>query len=145
MRPFAYQGCTVYSNSFGVSERSLRSLRDSLCLCYNDPCVVYRVESADGEHVRAYGYMIVNLSKGHVYFTGDGFRGDNQGEGGAAHRDANTLMRVFGMWPATTDWCSPVDYSTEPEVLEQFGALARAAHADALDKYWVRPIDQKTY
>ena len=92
----------------GITGRSLQMLRGALVECYNHPAAVVRVQTSDitcgflvvfrrhDVHSRA----VLNPVPGHEQYeatwSGDGFRTDGGGEGGAGMATAEALLQIFG-------------------------------------------------
>lgn len=82
-------------NTFGITQRSLQMLRDTLARSIDQHIAVLEVSTND----LCCGYLILNWDTGTATFTGDGFRTDGGGEGGAGYRSAHALMALFRMRP----------------------------------------------
>jgi len=79
--------------TFGYTEPCLRMLRNELARRVDDVIYVRRIKVGD---IGA-GFLIIDLTKKEVVWTGDGFRIDNGGEGGAGMRTAEALIRIYGL------------------------------------------------
>ncbi|MBN2569825.1 MAG: hypothetical protein JXB42_10395 [Deltaproteobacteria bacterium] len=79
--------------SFGITYRSLKVLRDTLATSIGDEIAIAQVPTDD----ICCGFLIVNKTTGEATFTGDGFRTDGGGEGGAGYKSAQALLRLFGL------------------------------------------------
>jgi hypothetical protein len=79
--------------AFGITQRSLQMLRDTLARSIDQHVAVFEVSTND----LCCGYLILNRDTGTVTFTGDGFRTDGGGEGGAGYRSAHALLDLFGI------------------------------------------------
>lgn len=81
-------------NSFGITERSLRVLRNALAEKIDHKIAVVEAPTSD----LCCGYFIFDqYQAGRVVFTGDGFRTDGGGEGGAGYKSARALFAVFNI------------------------------------------------
>jgi len=89
-------------NSFGITQRSLKVLRNTLSRSIDQHIAVVEIPTND----LCCGYLILNRDTGVATFTGDGFRIDGGGEGGAGYRSAQALMTLFGIKVFPAD---PVD------------------------------------
>jgi len=75
----------------GSTQRSLTRLRDALAEYRNDEIHVLEVPT----HTDAglVGYLILNKTRGLAFWTGDAFRPDKKGEGGAGYITARLLLK----------------------------------------------------
>lgn len=78
---------------------------------------VWELPSQDIGHVDGYGLCIIDATTDEAVIIGDGFRGDNGGEGGAGHRAAQAILSIYRVpvwhWDAVdfrpeTNWQSLV-------------------------------------
>lgn len=86
-------------NTFGITQLSLQMLRDTLARAVDQRIAVFEIQTSD----LCCGYLILNRDTGIATFTGDGFRLDRSGEGGAGHRAAEILFSLFGVHPFPYD------------------------------------------
>jgi len=127
--------------TFGVSQESLKRLRDSLAAYNESKIAVVRVPTNE----MCCGYLIfvdiifVDGQEAPVIWTGDGFRMDGGGEGGAAENTARVLFDLFGVWPIT-DGSQPLYQEDIKQALEAIAASWLAGGGEALD--WCRPKDR---
>jgi hypothetical protein len=82
-------------NTFGITQRSLKMLRDTLAEKIHNRIVVVEVPTND----ICCGYFIFDWEWQNATWTGDGFRTDKGGEGGAGYCSAEILLKIFGIWP----------------------------------------------
>ena len=82
-------------NAFGITQGSLQMLRDTLARSIDQHIAVFEVYTND----LCCGYLVLNRDTGAATFTGDGFRTDGGGEGGAGYRSAHALMDLFRIRP----------------------------------------------
>lgn len=91
-------------NTFGITNRSLKMLRNALAEKINHRIVVVEVQTND----LCCGYFIFDWEWQNATWTGDGFRTDRGGEGGAGYRSAEVLFRIFGisdyLWGVEADF-----------------------------------------
>ncbi|RLA96195.1 MAG: hypothetical protein DRG69_01545 [Deltaproteobacteria bacterium] len=80
-------------NSFGITQKSLKILRNTLTFCVNHPVAVVELPTND----LCCGFFIFDKYTELAVFTGDGFRKDRAGEGGAGYNTAEALFGVFGI------------------------------------------------
>ena len=80
-------------NSFGITQRSLKILRDALTDNINHRIAVVEVPTND----LCCGFFIFDWEWQRATWTGDGFRLDRCGEGGAGYRSAEALFNLFGI------------------------------------------------
>lgn len=79
-------------NSFGITQRSLKILRDTLARKIDHLIIVVEVPT----NALCCGYFIID-QKGEATWTGDGFRLDRGGEGGAGYKSAEALLSIYGI------------------------------------------------
>jgi hypothetical protein len=103
-------------NTFGITQDSLKMLRDTLASRINHHIAIFEIPTSD----LCCGFLILDKDADEVIFSGDGFRQDRAGEGGAGYKTAEILFRLFGM--KTKAW-EMVDftqaYQGNKEVVEQ--------------------------
>lgn len=87
----------VHTDTFGVTQRALKALRDELADRIDHKIEVWQLPASDGEEVECYGLVIYDFTDGEVVVIGDGFRGDGGGEGGSGHRAAQALLAIYGL------------------------------------------------
>lgn len=129
-------------NTFGITQRSLKLLRDSLAEKINHRIVVVEVPTND----LCCGYLIFDRELQNATWTGDGFRTDGGGEGGAGYKSARTLFRFFGIWPISWEEVSIDEIYgqslEEDQIGQQLKLLAREI-ADALgDESFFKPSER---
>ena len=131
-------------NSLGVTQRSLKVLRDTLSRCIDQHIALVEVPTND----LCCGYLILNRDTGVATFTGDGFRTDGGGEGGAGYRSAQALIRLFGLRPYLNWYDEPVDlsgaYSTGIEIAKKRLLKVAQELEEVLEagRRFVRPLDK---
>lgn len=81
------------ADTFGITNKSLRMLRNTLCKTYNEQTAIVYVATGGITG----GFLIVVPNQSRAYWTGDGFRHDNGGEGGRGYRAACKLIESFGL------------------------------------------------
>jgi hypothetical protein len=86
-------------NSFGITQRSLKILRDALTENINHRIAVVEIPTND----LCCGFFIFDWEWQRATWTGDGFRMDRCGEGGAGYRSAEVLFNLFGIKPLVWD------------------------------------------
>lgn len=79
-----------------TTQRSLQTLRNALAGSINNQIRLLEVQTND--HLTS--YLILDLTQDTATWTGDGFRLDLGGEGGAGYNTARILLRIFGCRPA---------------------------------------------
>lgn len=90
---------TLHRETLGVTLRALKQLRDELAERIQHELLVFQVPSQDGSHCDIYGFFLVDRTAKEIVIIGDGFRGDNGGEGGNGHRAAQALLAIYGLKP----------------------------------------------
>jgi len=113
---------TLHEESLGITQKALWALRDELAKRAAHKLVVYRVPSVDGGHCDIYGVFIIDFTDEEIAIIGDGFRGDNGGEGGAGHRAAQALMAIYGLNPLEMMPDDAIDYT---ENMSLYAPIAR--------------------
>jgi len=96
----------LYDETLGITQKSLRALRDTITRSYDHELEVWQVDAIDGI---AYGLIVMDYTKELATIIGDGFRSDGGGEGGAGHRAAQALLALFGLKPMQAD--TAMDYT----------------------------------
>lgn len=81
------------SESFGITQKSLKMLRNALVDNLRDKILVLEISTSD----ILCGFLIVNHTQKSATWTGDGFRTDRGGEGGRGYKAATELLRTFGI------------------------------------------------
>ena len=118
-------------NSMGITQESLKRLRD--ILLSKSAHRIRIVEAPTGEMLA--GFFIYDYDLDEWSFTGDGFRTDNGGEGGAGYNTAKVLLMGLGIWSHVDfepNWVFPLNMLYSKEAIQQ--ALNRYV-GDRLD--WV--------
>jgi hypothetical protein len=128
-------------NTFGITLRSLKMLRDALAEKIYHRIVVAEVPTND----QCCGYFIFDWEWKNATWTGDGFRKDRRGEGGAGYRTAEMLLKIFGLWTINWDIVN-IDkiYALPEEQIEK--ELKRAAQEivdNIPDRDFNRPSEKK--
>ena len=90
-------------SSFGVTQKCLKLLRDTLALWHDRPIAVVAVPA----DTLCCGFFVFRTN-GDAVWTGDGFRMDMMGEGGAGMRSALGLLAIYGLnhivWEEVNFW-----------------------------------------
>lgn len=87
----------LHDETLGVTQRALKALRDELAQRIDHELLLFQVPAKDGAHCEIYGFFLVDKTAREIVIIGDGFRGDNGGEGGAGHRAAQALLAIYGL------------------------------------------------
>ena len=119
--------------ALGITERSLKVLRDEIARRVDDDLVVLKIPTSD----ITCGYLIVDRTVKEAVFTGDGFRTDGGGEGGAGYRAAEAYLDIFRL---KAYFAEPVDmteaYTGNTEaVIARLSELARDALENSQDRF----------
>jgi len=77
----------------GITRRSLKCLRDAIAEKLTHRIVVVEIPTSD----LCCGYLILDWERQSAAYSGDGFRMDKAGEGGAGYKSAEVLFRLFGI------------------------------------------------
>lgn len=85
----------IDENTLGYTEPSLRRLRNELARRIDHKIQVHQIQT---ESICA-GFLIVDVTVGEAVWSGDGFRTDGGGEGGAGTKTAETLFTIFDITP----------------------------------------------
>lgn len=80
-------------NSFGNTQRSLKILIDVLVSKFDRAVAVVQVQTT----TLCCGFFIFDYEERCAYWTGDGFRTDGGGEGGAGYRSAEAFFSILGL------------------------------------------------
>ena len=90
---------TLHEETLGVPHLALQAIRDELAERIQHELLVFQVPSVAGAHCDIYGFFLVDKTAGEIVVVGDGFRGDNGGDGGKGHRAAQALLAIYGLRP----------------------------------------------
>lgn len=128
-------------NSFGITQRSLKMLRNVLAEKINHRIIVVKVPTND----ICCGYFIFDREWQNATWTGDGFRTDERGEGGAGYKSAKVLFNLFGVGEVSC-W-KQVDFDEiyhfpEDVVEHQLKVLARKISESLSDEEFFRPSER---
>lgn len=82
-------------DTFGVTSESLKMLRNALAESIHSKVIVVEVPTSD----LLCGFFVFDLTRGTAVWTGDGFRSDRAGEGGAGYRSAHAIFCLYGIAP----------------------------------------------
>ncbi len=119
----------LYDETLGITQRALTALRDELAQRIERELLVFQVPSGDGAHCEVYGFLLMDKTAKEVSIVGDGFRGDNGGEGGAGHRAAQALLAMYGLKPIEMMPEDAVDYrediSAYREIIDKVLEIAK--------------------
>ena len=134
-------------STFGITEKSLKMLRNRLAERFDHRLAVVELPT---DRICC-GFLILDKDAQEAIFTGDGFRTDNGGEGGAGYKSAKALLQLFGMpsihWVAALDVWDAV--ASEEILMENSRPFAKALTliADEVQRglkpeYYVKPGDR---
>lgn len=127
-------------DTFGITQASLKMLRDTIAEKINNKIGIVKVPTND----LCCGYLIFDLEKQNATWTGDGFRLDGGGEGGAGYKSAEIFFRFFRIWPI--EW-EQIDFdkiyftTDEAQRVKQFMELANEIAKRLIDEDFKKPID----
>jgi hypothetical protein len=130
----------VYDPStFGITQRSLKMLRDTISEKVKHRIVVVQIPTDD----ICCGYFIFDWEWQNATWTGDGFRTDEGGEGGAGFKSAEIFFKFFKIWPIA---CERMDLNRiyilkEPDQKVEFLKLAQEIANALNDEDFKRPVD----
>jgi hypothetical protein len=127
--------------SFGITQTSLKMLRNAIAEKLTHRIAVFEIPTND----LCCGYLIFDWEWQDATWTGDGFRMDGSGEGGAGYRSAEALFEFFGIRPIRWEAVNMDEvYSLPGEDIEKFLlGLAQKIAQDLTVWDFVRPIDRK--
>jgi len=127
-------------NTFGITQKSLKMLRDTLANAIANRIAVVEVPTND----LCCGYFIFDQKRQAAIFTGDGFRTDRAGEGGAGYESAEALFKLYGINPIPWDPINIEEIYTLPEekIEKLLLKLARKIAGKLSEEEFYRPIDQ---
>jgi len=124
-------------SSFGITQKSLKMLRDLLATQGHHRLAVVEVPTND----LCCGFFIFDWDYQRATWTGDGFRTDRQGEGGAGMLTAELLLAVFNLYPIPWE---PVNLDAlygEGNVEGLLLEVAQKIAAELSEGVFQRPID----
>jgi len=124
---------TLDQEALGITERSLKVLRDEIARRVDDDLMVLEIPTSE----ITCGYLILDRTLNEAVFTGDGFRTDGGGEGSAGYRAAEAYLDIFRL---KAYFAEPVDmteaYTGNTEaVIARLSELARDALENSQDRF----------
>jgi len=130
-------------NSFGITQRSLKILRDTLARSIDQHIAVFEVPTND----LCCGYLILNRDTGTATFTGDGFRIDGGGEGAAGYRSACALLAMYHLWvlPLEPINIEEIYQGKTESVRQKLLSLAWRVAQNLDKKRFIKPSDYEPY
>lgn len=127
--------------SFGITQESLQVLRDSLAERIYHRIVVFEIPTNN----LSCGYLILDADDGVAVFTGDGFRIDQEGEGGAGYRTARAIFDVYGImamtWNNTENFDEIYEENGKEKICKKLLALSQNI-ADQIEPSLFRRIKE---
>ena len=119
--------------ALGITARSLKVLRDEIARRVDHELIVLEIPTSD----ITCGYLIVDRTLNEAVFTGDGFRTDGGGEGGAGYRAAEAYLDIFRL---KAYFAEPVDmteaYAGDSEpLIARLSELAQEALENSPDRF----------
>lgn len=79
--------------NFGITIKSLTELRNLLADKLHHRIVIFQIKTSE----LTCGFLVFDWEYQNASFTGDGFRTDGGGEGGAGFKSAGILFNLFGI------------------------------------------------
>jgi len=130
-------------NTFGITQRSLKMLRDALAGSLTHRIAVVEVPTNN----LCCGYFIFDWEWQNATFTGDGFRTDKAGEGGAGYRSAEALFTLYRINPIPWEAVNLEEIYTLPEkeIEKLLLKLSRKIGNELGDGEFSRPVDKTPY
>lgn len=130
---------TYDESTFGITERSLKLLRNTLAKRIDHWIAVVEVPTDQ----ICCGFLILDKDAEEAVFSGDGFRTDNGGEGGAGYKSAKALLQVFGIapihWPAVLNiW----DGTSGPLMRKALRGFVDEVQRELKAEYYIKPADR---
>jgi len=124
---------SINQEALGITERSLKVLRDEIARRVDHELIVLEIPTSD----ITCGYLIVDRTLNEAVFTGDGFRTDGGGEGGAGYRAAEAYLDIFRL---KAYFAEPVDmteaYAGDSEpLIARLSELAQEALENSPDRF----------
>lgn len=98
-------------NTFGITQRSLKMLRNSIAARYTHRIAVIEVPTSNS----CCGFLVLDRDERESIWTGDGFRIDGGGEGGAGYRTAQALFNMFRLVSIPWEMVNFEEVYTKPE------------------------------
>ena len=126
---------SMNQEALGITERSLKVLRDQIARRVDHDLMVLEIPTSD----ITCGYLIVDRTLNEAVFTGDGFRTDGGGEGGAGYRAAQAYLDIFrlkGYFTEPVDITEAYTGSTGP-LIARLSELAQQALESNSDRFVV--------
>ena len=120
-------------DSLGITERSLKVLRDEIARRVDHDLMVLEIPTSD----ITCGYLILDRTLNEAVFTGDGFRTDGGGEGEAGYRAAQAYLDIFRLkayFAEPVDMTEPYAGNTGP-LIARLSELAQQALESNFDRF----------
>jgi len=126
-------------NTFGITRTSLKMLRDTLARAIENHIAIFEIPTSD----LCCGFLILDREREEAIFTGDGFRTDRGGEGGAGYKSAEVLFNLYGIrqfyWDDILDILNG-SYQRN-DIKKRLIVLAQEIANEFSDSAFVRPMD----
>lgn len=123
---------------------SLKMLRDAIAEGFKHRIAVLQLDSSN----LTCGFLVLDLDTNSGVWSGDGFRADRAGEGGAGYRTAEVIFRIFGIDLIYFDFADLGEYvrllyENQDEEAGKFllDTMAKIA-LDVEDSEFEKPVDQ---
>lgn len=114
--------------TLGITQRSVDQLRAILCAAHENEITILQVPTDD----ITCGYLIADHTLKAATFSGDGFRTDGGGEGGAGMKTAQRLLELLGIGDWNIETARQLGYESETELLDKLGGVLEE-HLKALE------------
>lgn len=128
-------------SSFGITQKSLKILRNTLAEKINHRIAVVEVPTND----ICCGYFIFDWEWQGATWTGDGFRFDGGGEGGAGYKSAKVLFSLFRVREIPWEQVNfdEIYHLPESEISQQLKVLAKKIAESLSDEEFFKPSERK--
>lgn len=130
-------------STFGITHRSLKLLRNAIAESARHKIVVVEVPIDD----LCCGFMVLDYDMQSATWTGDGFRTDGGGEGGAGYKTAKVLFDIFGITPVLWELSNIEETYTLPEeeIEKKLLQLARDISSEDLNIHCRSPFENNPH
>ena len=129
-------------NTFGITQKSLKMLRNVLAEKVNRKIAIVEILTND----ICCGYFIFDRELQIATWTGDGFRFDGGGEGGAGYRSATVLFGLFGasvIHHSEQINCNEIYSLQKGQTQRQLKALAAKIAGEIIEEEFFKPRERQ--
>lgn len=93
---------SIDKETMGITCKSLKRLRDELARRIDHSITVWEIQTSE----LCCGFLIFDYDAAEAVWSGDGFRTDGEGEGGAGYKTAHVLLSIYNINPFYWHLCN---------------------------------------